>query len=51
MVQYRIEWVAFSTNYRGNGDWHESKDKEMLNDWISYANKKYHDINHWLVTK
>ena len=50
MVQYRIEWVN-NYNYKGNGDWHELKDKKLLDDMIKYMNDKYKgEINHWLVT-
>jgi len=52
MVQYRIEWVNYYNNYKGNGDWHELKDKEMLNGWIKHMNEKYRgEVNHWLEEK
>ena len=52
MVQYRIEWRYNHTNYTGNGDWFEEKDKELLEGCIEYYNKEYQgDIYHWLVTK
>ena len=28
VVQYRISWRSLLTNYRGNGNWFESKDKK-----------------------
>jgi len=52
MVQYRIEWIDSSTKNKGNGDWHCSKDKKLLEDNIEYMNKKHRGhIKHWLATK
>tara|TARA_B110000495_G_C23019099_1_gene604199 strand:+ start:555 stop:713 length:159 start_codon:yes stop_codon:yes gene_type:complete len=52
MVQYRIEWVSYYTNYKSNGEWHELKDKELLDDMIKYANDKYKGgFNHWLGSR
>jgi hypothetical protein len=49
MAKYRIGWVNIFTNYGGYGDWHESNDKEMLNNWIKYMDEKYKgEVNHWL---
>ena len=41
MVLYRITWKNLLSNYQGNGDWFGSKDKQLLEGWIQYLNKKY----------
>ena len=51
MVQYRIEWIRLFNNYKSNGDWHEYKDKEFLEECIKNYNKEYNGkIRHWLGT-
>ena len=47
MVQYRIEWEYLPTNYKGNGQWYDSR--EMLDENIKIMNKEYKgEIHHWI---
>jgi hypothetical protein len=47
---YRIEWRSKNTNYRGHGDWFESK--SCIKAWIDHLNYEYkRDIDHWLVER
>ncbi len=48
MVQYRIEWKHMDSHYSGNGEWHDKKDKKLLEEWITYSNRKCEIIHHWL---
>lgn len=48
-AQYRIEWECLSTNYKGNGQWYDTR--EILDENIKFMNKKYKgEINHWIGT-
>ena len=50
MAKYRIEWTSLSINYKGNGDWFESK--KLLELWVIEMNKQYRGvIHHWISTK
>ena len=52
MPEYRIEWINFSTNIKGHGDWFPMKDKTMLENNIKHYNKEYHgQIIHTLAQK
>ena len=52
MTEYRIEWFVYDSKQQGNGDWHNSTDKELLRDTIIYMNEKYSGkMNHWLITR
>jgi hypothetical protein len=49
-MRYRIEWASLLTNFKSNGDWFGLKDKQMLEDSITYMNKKYKgEFMHWLM--
>ena len=49
MTQYRIEWISLFNNYKSNGEWHEIKDKELLEECIKYYNNEYKGrVRHWL---
>jgi len=48
MKQYRIEWKIIHNNYKGKGEWNNSK--KIIESWVTYLNKEYSgEIKHWVV--
>lgn len=46
----RIAWESKSTGYKGHGDWFGPGSREMLEDAIISAEKKFPEIRHWIET-
>lgn len=44
--RYRVAWRMITTGIMGHGRW--SADRALISQWVTHANPKYSDMQHWV---